>query len=365
MTKKLFYTILGFIWGAGIVSLFIDLVSNFIGNNLIWTLPILLATLLLSLLLFHITLPNKKDPLEINKKKLWSWLSGSLAIILIIIPLILLFIPSTSEMIQSLFFQNDETLIATQTPEEASETSSPPTEASSETSSPNPEKTTEIITTPATDLFLDGCIPESWKVFNINGTQRGGCWLFSPPIVEGTEDGFNIDYLGTTRKSFLIYKKLDEEVSKISFKFIIGNMKPGVAGWSTDLYFGFLPNDIADVYPQGPVSDDDVEFNGEFVLARGIETGETYGYICKGQNTNDEYDRNKDDINLKANHVYEVDIEIVGNNWNVLVENKTTGASEDVFFRNENDILDRIFAFGARITTDGVMNTRVFDFHVE
>jgi len=361
---KKFWWIMGLIWVTFFFTLFTDILSNRIDFNLLWLLPIGILCFFLSLLSFHVLLQDTKDTIKINNKKLWSWLSGALSIILLIVALGFLFFPSTSKRIQSSLFINDETPIVTKTSLESSETQSPLTETSIVTSIHTVEESTEETPIPKSAWFLDGCIPQSWNVFNIEGTENNGCWAFSPPIIEGTEDGFNINYLGTNPNSFLFYRKIDEKISRISFTFQVVDLKSGLYSGSTDFYFGFLPNDLADHYSTKPLSDKHNEFDGEFVLSRGMRNDDVDGYIQQGQNTYNSYDPDGD-INIEAMFEYEVDIDIAGNMWNVIVENITTGLTEHIFIKNGLDVKNRYFSFGARIPQDGIINIRVFDFSVE
>jgi len=340
------------------IQLIVDIVLPFFEKNIYLSIFLIILVIVIPIIKKHFDLAKKfqesknkiQDNSEIKKKKdFWVILTGLIPLILLFTLFGVMLFPSTNSKIQD-WVSNCETGITETDTVETTE----PTE--SDTAYPSP----------SLELFSDDCISSQWNVFNTEShlDEKGQCIVFDDVSLTGSlNNGFNIVHSGQTNTSFYIYHSINNHISEISFRFRVNKLTGYKINnyYSTDFYFGFIPQDSNLEFDSKNISSDKVEFDGDFIIISGYENIQGNVIMHVGENTYTYYDTPDD--TLIINESYQVNIRIYGNTWNVEIVN--TKDSNNRFVRKNIDRQGDYFTFGFRIPTNGLIELSVLDFSMQ
>ncbi len=211
--------------------------------------------------------------------------------------------------------------------------------------------------------FAVDCISEEWSSFNIEYDHEDGCLFFNEVSIESFEGGFGIQHLAENGINFLVFRHIDSSISKITFSVYIEEITTPIISFPNVFYFGFISKDPNSRYPSMTNTPPSVAFDGEFVLFNGFGGVNTNGLIRHGINPSEIYDRVPTDVDFRQKHTYKVDIDIVGNYWNVKIIDLTELRPE--FLLSNLSTKGMLLTFGFKIPQDGITNIQIFDLIVE
>lgn len=195
--------------------------------------------------------------------------------------------------------------------------------------------------------------------------ENSQCIIFDEVDLDASLDELNIIYSAEeTPISFIIYRPIDENISEITFRVYIKDLRNSdKLNASSDFYFGFIPYDINELYESEDISSSHIEFNGEYVIFSGHDVYSTQADIHHNTNTYSYYDPEPDDLSFTGETIFQVSIKINGNTWNVNIKNEIDSSKE--YTNDRLNIKGNYFAFGFRIPIDGFIDLRVLDFSVK
>lgn len=325
-----------------VIELMVDIISPFFEKNI--RLFIILSVLLIVYFIIkkHVELAKKSQESKKGGNNIWVILTGLIPLILLFPLFVVMLFPSTNSKIQEKISRFETEKTGTITGE------------------PTDEENTSL------ELFSDDCISSQWNVFNTEShlDEKGQCIVFDDVYLTGSlNNGFNIVHSGQTNTSFYIYHSINNQISEISFRFRINQLTGYKINnyYSTDFYFGFIPQDSNLEFDSNNISSDKVEFDGDFIIISGYENIQGNVLMHVGENTYTYYDTPDDTLNI--NESYQVNIRIYGNTWNVEIIN--TKDSNDRFVRKNIDRQGDYFTFGFRIPTNGLIELSVLDFSMQ
>ena len=311
----------------------------------------------------HIILAVENKPIDVKEHKQlknWAWVTGSLSLFCLVFLLWFFINPNTNNHLRVVLFPKSvcvctEEVVGWQ--DQVAGNSEDSDNTTSEIDNGNNEN--------SIDWFIKDCIPDRWAVFDLDARNVNGCWISYQNVIDGIDDGFTVTSTDLEDRNFILYTPIGDDISRITFSVQVSDLQRPIGDRSTEFFFGFVPEDLNEIYPTGSLSDDYVEYNGEFIIFCGLNNDSTYGYIYQGENTYTKYTRPQNAIDIKTNYVYFVEVDINEDSWTVRIHNISTGDVNGYFIGENLGLLGRYFAFGARIPENGSMNIRVFDFTVE
>jgi hypothetical protein len=332
-------------------------------ENPVLIFPFIIFVITIGLLGWHLIVALEKLFSKEKDQKIKSiklWISGLLSIIGIIFLFIFIIKPERNNLIRLGFFPQDEYIIYYMKQLQDTPTLTDSIEIISTTT------LTPIIEETATEQprwFSESCIPTSWNKFNVDGATNNECWVFQGQDLKGEEKGFSILNSGSQPSSFLIYRPTNE-VNQITFRVRVKKLYSPDGKISTDFYFGFIQEDLNEMYPNTTNLSIKNVLDGEYIIIRGLEQTTTYGPIFQGNNPYNAHDIQVTDRDIKQNNVIDVDITINNNSWDVRIDNLSEN-NQLPFVRENLDILGKYFTFGFRIPENGVLEIDVYNLELQ
>ena len=155
-----------------------------------------------------------------------------------------------------------------------------------------------------------------------------------------------------------------EQATKINFRVRAKDLISPDGKSSTDFYFGFVREELNDLYPDTSALSIKDFIDGEYIIVRGLEKDTTYGPFYRGENPYYPHTIIDNDGRIKQDNVIEVEINVSNTSWNVIIKNLSE-KDEPVFVGENLDLLGKYFTFGFRVPENGFMDIDVYDLQIQ